>query len=322
MFDLITIGDTTLDTFIIINNDSKQVNLNAAEKLLCLNFADKICLNHIDQSMGGNAANVAVGTTKLGLTTGLVSELGDDINGYTIHHALEHAGVDTSFVQIRKNKETRFSIVLNYKSERTILSYHAPRTYTLPKLPKTDWVYYTSLGAGFEKIQKKIESYLDKHPDTKLAMNPGSYQMNNGLKTIKKILHRVDVLFLNKEEADKLIGEKQSIKQSIKKLHELGAKKIIVTDSINGSYASDGENVYFMKIYPIKAKAKTGAGDAYTSGFLSATILGKDLQTAMSWATANAGGVIKKIGAQNGLLTKYGIKRICNTYKHIFPKQI
>ncbi|MBU0661284.1 carbohydrate kinase family protein [Patescibacteria group bacterium] len=321
MFHLITVGDTTLDTFIIIDDTSKQVSLNAAKKLLCFNFADKIPLNHIAQSTGGNAANVAVGAKKLGLRTALVTELGDDINGYTIHQDLEDSGIDTSYINIRKNKETRFSIVLNCQSERTILSYHAPRTYTLPKLPKTEWVYYTSLGKGFEKIQDHIKIYLKKNPKTKLAINPGSYQMNHGQKYIKEIIPLTDILFINKEEAALLIGKNMTIKKSIRQLHTLGAKTVVITDGTNGAHASDGQQIFFMPVYPIIAQAKTGAGDAFTSGFLSATILKKDIETALRWGTANAGGVIQKIGAQKGLLNISGINRICKKYKTIIPSK-
>ncbi len=97
---------------------------------------------------------------------------------------------------------------------------------------------------------------------------------------------------------------------------------IVITDSIKGSYASDGTNMLFMPSYPIEAKAKTGAGDAYTSGFLSAIIHGKDTQEAMMWGTSNASGVIQKFGAQEGLLSKKGIHTMIASYPSVAPQEI
>lgn len=320
MFDLITIGDSTIDTFLIIDENIIECDLKKEQKKICFNYADKIPIKKSDQSVGGNAANVAVGATKLGLKTSILTELGDDVGGQTIVDELKNTNVDTKLVKINKNSETNYAVVLNYKSERTILSYHTKRNYTLPKLPKTKWIYYTSLGQNFGKLQTKLLSYLEKNPNIKLAINPGSYQLQQGIKEIKEILPQTDLLFLNKEEAVKILGKKISIKPALKAFIKMGVKKIAITDGTNGSYASDGSNYYFMTTYPIKPIAKTGAGDAYTSGFLVATILEKRTEQAMQWGTANSAGVIQKVGAHKGLLTKTSALRLIKKYPDITPQ--
>ena len=266
-------------------------------------------------------ANVAVGSRRLGLKTAIVTELGDDINGFVVKHELERAKVDTKTVKMLKAKETRYSVVLNYKGERTILSYHIKRKYNLPKLPDSKWLYYSSMGDTFENLQKQLVKYLVRHPNTKLAVNPGSYQMKNGLKIIKSILPYVSILFVNKEEAEKLVGKKD-IKATVKSLHRAGVKIAVVTNGTKGSFASNGQSIYSMPAYPIKSIARTGAGDAYAGGFLSAIISGHTVSEAMQWGTANAAGVIQKIGAQKGLLTKSSIKGLVSKYKKIKPKVV
>ncbi len=322
MLDLITIGDSLVDIFFVLDEKNSDCSVDLKSKKICFNYADKMCIEHSTHSVGGNAANVSVGTKKLGLDTAIFTEIGDDINGQIIFDTFQKAGINTSLIKMQKNEETRYSVVLNYKSERTILSYHAKRSYTLPNLPDTKWIYYTSLGKSFEKLQKKLITYLKKNPDTKLAMNPGSYQFKHGLKTIKQILPMVDLLLVNKEEAEKLIGKKKAIKDLLKSIYKIGVERVVITDSTRGSYSTDGINFYFMETYPIKALAKTGAGDAYTSGFLSATIAGKEIDEAMKWGTANAGGVIQKFGAQQGLLSNRQIQKIIKKYPKVTPKKI
>lgn len=322
MFDLITIGDPTLDTFIIIDEEAAklQCNLKHEECLLCLNYADKIPFEKTGQSVGGNAANLAVGCKKLGLKTALVAEIGDDINGQIIEEELETAKVNTDYLETIKDKQTRYSIVLNYKSERTILSYHSKHNYKLNKLPASKWIYYTSLGEGFEKIQNKLVKHLNKNPQTKIIFNPGSYQIKHGLTEIKKLFPRTDLLFVNKEEAQKITKTKKTIPELFKILYKTGIKKIVITDGRNGSYAYDGKKIFFMRPYPIKPIARTGAGDAYASGFLSALFFGYDLSTALKWGSANGAAVTQKIGAEKGLLNQTGIKKILTRYPRIQPQ--
>ncbi|MBT4120989.1 MAG: carbohydrate kinase family protein [Candidatus Magasanikbacteria bacterium] len=322
MFDLITIGDSTVDTIITIDEAEVKCGLDKEECLLCFNYAEKIPIKNNVYSVGGNAANVAVGCKKLGIKTAIVTELGKDMNGFAIKHELEQARVDTKYVKVLKGKETRYAIVLNYQGERTILSYHTDRKYSLPKLPKTKWIYYTSLGKSFEGLQDQILKYLFAHPETKLAFNPGSYQMKNGLAKIKRILPHVNLLFVNRQEAEKLVGKKKTTKALINALLKKGVSQVVMTDGVKGSFATEGKDIYFMKSFPLKPKAKTGAGDAYSSGFLSAILSGKTAPQAMGWGTSNSSGVIMKVGAQKGLLNKKQVSSIIKKYPRIKPQII
>ena len=54
----------------------------------------------------------------------------------------------------------------------------------------------------------------------------------------------------------------------------------------------------------------TGAGDSFSSGFISALFYGKDLKTATRWGVVNAGCNIKEVGAIHGLLTKNKMEEI------------
>jgi sugar/nucleoside kinase (ribokinase family) len=49
---------------------------------------------------------------------------------------------------------------------------------------------------------------------------------------------------------------------------------------------------------------RTGAGDAFGSGFVSGMILENDIEYAIQLGSANATSVIQEIGAKNGLLQK------------------
>jgi len=166
-----------------------------------------------------------------------------------------------------------------------------------------------------------MKKHVERHPETRFVINPGSYQLRYWMKKIQELFSRTFLAFFNKEEAAIVIGEKEDIPKTIKKLHSFGIAHVAITDSERGSYASDGQTVWFLPPFPIAPLAKTGAGDAYASGFLSALFYKKSIPDAMRWGTANAGGVIQEFGAQKGLLNNQRMRRVLAQYKKIVPEQ-
>jgi ribokinase len=168
------------------------------------------------------------------------------------------------------------------------------------KPPK--WIYYTSLGYGFEHFQSELVTYINEYPEIGVAFNPGSIQMKEGLDKMRDILKIADLLIVNKEEAIRLVGT-ASLENLHKKLHELGPKLTLITAGIDGSSAYDKEQLLTTGIYSDDRPLidKTGAGDAFSSGFVSALIHKKPLEEALKWGAINSGNSIKEIGAINGL---------------------
>jgi len=88
-FDLLSIGDSSMDVFITPTESEALCILDDKECLICFSYGDKIPVKNIDFSVGGNAANLAVGAVRLGLKTGLALTLGDDFIGREIVEKLK-----------------------------------------------------------------------------------------------------------------------------------------------------------------------------------------------------------------------------------------
>ena len=86
-----------------------------------------------------------------------------------------------------------------------------------------------------------------------------------------------------------------------------GPKSVIITDGANGAYAKENTNYYHIGILPVDAISRTGAGDAFSAGCLSALIKGKTLPEALIWGTVNSTSVIGYVGPQTGLLKESGM---------------
>lgn len=321
--DVLSVGDVVIDDFIKLLDNQARAEKNEKGSWLSLPFATKVPFDYSEIVPAvGNASNASVAFAKLGLDSGLVSNIGSDDNGRSILTALHEANVDTRFVHINSDKKTNYHYALWYKEERTILikheeyAYHWPR-FRISDLPK--WIYFSSVSRHAEEYHDQIAAWLEGHPPIKLAFQPGTFQLELGVKRLKRIYERAEILAVNREEATLISGGNHTdIHDLLDKLHTLGPKIVLISDGHAGAYASDGTSRYKMPIYPDPKPPfeRTGAGDAFTSTFVAAMMHGADIKQALLWAPINAMSVVQKVGAQAGLLNE----RQINQYLRLAPE--
>lgn len=312
-FDLITIGDSTMDTFIKIHEATVECDINHQECKICVKYGSKIPVDSISFGAAGNAANVAVGSAKLGLSCATYTNLGDDDHGRFIVKSFEENGISTDYVKVNRGVNSNLSVVLTFGGERTIFVYHQDWFYQLPKLPDSSWCYLTSMGQSFanSNITSEIVRFIERS-QSKLVFAPGTFQLKFGVSRFPKLLESCELLIVNNEEAKTILGidpkEKVDRRDLLSKLLMLGPKMAAVTNGQEGSIASDGQECLAIGVLQTKVVEKTGAGDAYSSAMVAALSYGHDLATSMLWGTINAGHVIQEVGAQNGLLSRRQIE--------------
>lgn len=317
--DLLSIGDANLDAFIIPSESESLCEIDTKKCLIAFSYGDKIPVKNLEFSIGGNAANNAVGTKRLGVNVGSVLTLGDDSTGIQIIEKLKAEEVDLTYCIQQPSTLSNFNVVVSYTGERTIFTYHAPRSYEFPvQLPKTPWVYLTSMGESYRPFYNHITEWLVKSPEVQLAFNPGSWQLRGGMKEIGNVFKLSHLVFVNKQEAEKLTGFEslgEVTKELLMALSGLGPKTSVITDGSNGAYVFDGNKFLHCGIMPMDAYERTGAGDAFGSGFLSAIIKGKTLEEALVWGTVNSASVIGYTGAQKGLLKEEDMQMWVERFK-------
>lgn len=308
-FDLLSIGDAGMDAFMTPVEGETVCKLDTKECLISFSYGDKIPVKNLEFSIGGNAANNSIGARRLGISTAVVLTLGDDSVGETIIKKLKDEGVDATYVVQQPSTSSNYSTIINYSGERTIFVHHAPRSYEFPvNLPNTPWVYLTSMGESFRPFYIHMADWIKKNPQTKLVFNPGSWQMRSSYKDIQDIMGLTYLIFVNREEAEKLTkfegNSRGKERDLLIELNKLGPKNCIITDGENGAFAYDSVNGIFLKVnaFPIEAYERTGAGDAFGAAALSALIHGKTLGEALIWGTCNSASVIGFTGSQKGLL--------------------
>lgn len=307
--DLVGIGDIVVDTFIeLIDAWIENDNPEKAREL-CMRFGDKIPYkNEVSIYGTGNSINAAHAAHRLGLSTAVITNIGgDDLGNQCISH-LNKVGIETRGITVHKNKTTNHNFVLRYQEDRTILVHHNEYSYSLPKnfSIKPKWIYLSSLAKNSLDYHAEILNFLKRNPQTKLAFQPGTFQIKLGAERLKELYQYTEIFFCNKEEAQKILNtQENNMLLLLDMMRALGPKIVVITDGPAGAYVFDGIKKVHGPMFPDIAPPldRTGAGDAFASTFTSAIILGKDIETALQWAPINSMSVVQYIGAQAGHLT-------------------
>lgn len=306
-----SVGDVVTDAFIKLLDDRADTYDTDHGPMLIMPFGTKIPFDHSEVLPAvGNAPNAAVNFAKLGLRSGLISNVGGDQEGREILAALHKNKVDARFVRINPDNKSNYHYVLWYKEERTILIKHEEYPYRWPHLrdhEKPKWIYFSSISKHALDFHDEMIESLNRHPDIKLAFQPGTFQMEAGIERLKHVYQRSELVAVNREEAAFITGgNHDDIKDLLARVHKLGPKIVVISDGPKGSYASDGENQFKMPVYPDPAPPveRTGAGDAFTSTFVAAIIKGNTVEGALQWAPITSMNVVQHVGAQAGLLSE------------------
>lgn len=301
---ILAIGAATQDVFLRNSRLLKPVQIDATHELIDLELGAKVDVNKIHFSTGGGATNAATTFARNGLKVSLMSAVGDDLAGRQVLESLDAEFIDTSRVEVLPNYNTDYStIIITSSGERTILTYRGASSHIFAedfslKSREFDWLYVSNLAGRMETLNKIFAEASQK--GIKIAWNPGKKELSKA-DEVRSLLEDVEVLLVNKQEAQAIFGEFECEELLIRAKNLV--KIAIITDGPNGVWASNGETLVRAGMYEdVPRKDTTGAGDAFGSGFLTQWALGAGFKEALLFASANSTAVIQEIGAKKGLL--------------------
>jgi ribokinase len=325
-YDVLSLGPARMDAFVGLPEEeiNEVCTLDRKRCMIEMGFGEKIAVKWIDFSIGGNSGNNAVGITRLGFSGALVGSVGDGWTDKRAVEVLSEEGVETKYIEVKPGQKG-FGVIINYQGERTILSYYSHSSCCFPEDETLDasWVYLTSMGEGFESFYKESMEWAESHK-AKVAFNPGTRQIKAGFESLKYAYEKTDVLFVNKEEAETILKlpADSEVKKLLTSLRELGPKVAVITDGPGGTYLFDGNVYLHMPIVEAPVVERTGAGDAFGSGYLGAILAGKSPREALRWGTVNSASVLGFVGPQKGLLTQEGIQEWLEKSEDVMPVSI
>lgn len=263
-------------------------------------------------TLGGDALNVSVGLSKLGIESKILGKIGKDINGDFVKKSLINVGVDTSSIIEDKDYNTAVSYVLvDEDKERHFLTnnkiFEALRyeDIDINVVSEQDIVYFGSLMSmrnmdmeGILKLFKEAHKY-----NCITAMDAAiSYEVNNNFMLEKEeIFYETDIFIPSYDEAIFLTKERD-IDKIKKQFQKYGIKVFGIKLGKKGCYITDFREEYYIDTYNfIEVKDTTGAGDSFISGFLRGYLEGWDILRCGIFANTVASLNVSKRGASCGI---------------------
>ena len=309
-FDVITIGTATRDVFIKSDNFHVDPDHHVlGGKGLVMPLGAKIEVPEIFFSTGGGATNAAVTFARQGKKTGCIAVIGSDDSAHAVLNDLKKEKVYTGLIHQEKDA-TAFSLLIEPASgERTALVHRGVSEHlkvsaiAWPQLT-AKWFYISSLAGNVVLLKRILSFALANH--IKVAYNSGGKELSQR-EALVPLLKYVDVLIVNREEAALITGVAFEKEKEIFQVWDKMSPGInVMTDGRNGLWVSDGSSLHQAGIYKEKKMVdRTGAGDAFGSGFVASLIdYPKDITRAIRLGSANATAKVEGMGAKHGLLTK------------------
>lgn len=324
MYDVVTIGTATRDIFLrsalfrTIHDPQHLRRLGfPGGNAQCFALGGKLEVDQPVLTIGGGAVNAAVTFSRQGLKAAAIVKIANDDNGHAVLSDLQSEKVKALPVFDVK-VGTAFSVLLlSSEGERTILSYRGAsedlkKEEALAKTPKSRWAYIVPGHIQYEVIHALIKKLVKQ--GTRIAMNPSNYYLSLEKRKLEELLVQCEVVLLNREEAAALTGVPYEEKHEIFEKFMLIPKTVaVMTDGHKGAWVSYESKIHQAGVYKEKQILdRTGAGDAFGSGFVSAlaqasklsSYSGETIAAAVRLASANATSVVEHIGAQEGILRK------------------
>ena len=285
----------------------------------------EVPIDHIKAAPGGSAANTIYGLAKLGVRTGFVGAIGDDEQGETCLKELQDIGVDTKYIRIKKGRNTGLALCISDESGRRAI-YVLPgansllnsRDIDVNYLSQAEIIHFSSF-VDEQQFNIQAELLVKLSGSVKISFAPGMLYAAKGMRVLSPLLRKSDILFINKDELERLTGE--DFMSGAKKCLKQGCQIIVVTlgrgltlepGKVITGYICDKAHEYKVETavdfggHP----DSTGAGDAFAAGFLFGLRKQRRLDECGRLGDTMAHFAMREIGARQGLPNLHTLKEI------------
>ena len=232
---------------------------------------------------GGVARNIAAMLARHGEEVDLIAAVGDDPFGSLLRDSCNDIGINTDNWIVKSNASTGVYLAALENNGELYTAFNAMtasesiRTADITKhkgiIKETDLLILE-----LNLTEKILAASLEMRNRQPVIVDAVSVAK---VPRIENMLPKIDILKLNRLEAERLTGialeTKERVKQACYTIVNRGVKRVFITLGIAGACAADSNSAIFVPAVPMAVKDVTGAGDAFTAGI--ALHYDKDLRT-------------------------------------------
>ena len=229
----------------------------------------------INLKAGGTARDIAAMLAMRKIEVDLITAVGDDPFGNLLRESCSGIGINTDAWIVKSNTSTGVYLATlenNGELHAGFNAMTAPESIRTAELAKHKKIIKDAdlLLMDLNLTEKILALSLELRDNGPVLVDAVSIDK---VQRIKNLLDRVDILKLNRLEAETLTGmtldTKERVRQASYNIVGRGVKRVFITLGVAGVCAADENNAIFVPSIPIAVKGVKGvkgAGNAFTVG--------------------------------------------------------
>jgi len=287
--------------------------------------------------LGGSSANTAFGCARLGLRAGLVSRVGDDALGHFLRETIAKEGCDVSHVSIDPQRltaavvlgiEDRDTFPLIFLRENCADMAITERDVEEPYIAQSRALLITGTHFSSEHVDRishlaleharrndvRTVLDIDYRPVlwglTKRGDGETRFVPSDGVTAhLQRILPRFDLVIGTVEEFN-IAGGSTEIMSSLRAVRAVTRAVLVVKRGplgcavIEGAIPRSLDDAFNGRGITVEVLNVLGAGDAFSSGFLSGWVRGEDYAACTRYANACGALVVSRHGCAPAMPTR------------------
>ncbi len=278
-FDVVVVGGANID---IVGKSDSQIIMEESN------------LGDIYYNFGGVGRNIAENLARIGIKVKFITALGRDDDGKKIFEHLKSLNINTRDIVISKEYATSKYLYILDSNGEMVTAINSMKIVSLIDDKKITNMCETVRSSEYLLLDGNIKesvigSIFENCTDTKIIFDPVSITKS---KKIVPYLDKLYALKANKFELEHLSGVKitddESVIKAGKKLIRKGTKKVFITLGEKGALYMDKDEYFFRQNMDANVVNVTGAGDAFSAGFIYGLIKGHNSQKTMDFGLAAA----------------------------------
>ena len=276
--------------------------------------------------LGGSPGNIAFGCSRLGLKSAILSRVGDDEMGEYLKNVLTKEGVDTSLLQIDKDRLTALVLLgicppdhfpLMFYRENCADNHIEFNDSIRDYLKKTKSVLISGTALAHPLLRETTKQVIKEAKTAGCALlididyrpvlwgltKPGDGESrfvasDAVTNVIKETIGEFDLIVGTQEEF-KIASGSETDEESVSTLQSLVSSDTIIVLKTGEKgctvYNGNNDESYVSEPFPVKVLNVLGAGDAFFSGFLRGWLRNETIEQCTRYANANGALVVTRV---------------------------
>jgi sugar/nucleoside kinase (ribokinase family) len=268
--------------------------------------------NTFKRFAGGAPANFAVGVRQLGLSSGVITKMGNDFFGRFLLKTLKNKNVEISQVRLTSEYKTALAFVGLDEDKNPSFSFYrspcadimlTPEEISEEYIKSAKLLMCGTVSMADEPARSAIFKAIDyaKKHDLQVACDPNLrddlWHFKDPREHIFRVLKDTDIFLPSISEVEFITGEKGE--KAFESILDLGPSILAITHGSEGSTLLTKDEEFFAPSYKVDVVDTIGAGDAFAAGLVIGLLTNMPLEKIPYFANAVSAVKITRNGAMN-----------------------